>query len=224
MKPSSIRNNKFYCYKCGNETNQNVKFETTNLDTRQIFSVGDNFNTGWIIEKTDWLFSECKGCESNNLLIKTYHIGPNEVEREVKRKSLPGKSKRNIENWIFRLNQEYVELLAEIYSAFNSGNFRLAMMGARAIVDMHITDTIGDKGTFRKKLELLVENKHINNSQFELLETSIEAGNASAHRGYKPSEEILSSVIDIIEHLLKPMALRTEITNLRNEIPKREKT
>jgi hypothetical protein len=57
-----------------------------------------------------------------------------------------------------------------------------------------------------------------------LLDTSIEAGNASAHRGYKPTEESLNSVVEVVENLLKPLALQSKLSNLKNEVPKRNKT
>jgi len=213
-----------YCYKCGNETNQEIAYKTSNFDTNAIYSSGADSEIGWVVEKTDWSFSSCKGCDSKNLEITTYHSGANEIEREVSRTLIPGKTKKRVEDWIFRLDTKYIELLSEVYSAFNNGCFRLSMMGARTIIDIFIVEKIGDKGGFKQKLQSLLNEKYINTHQHELLETSIEAGNASSHRGYNPSEKILTSVIDIIEHLLKPIAMQLRVSNLKNEIPQREKT
>ncbi len=215
---------KRYCYKCCNETNQKVNFETVSNDTRAIYRPGKDTEVSWVIEETVWSITTCKGCDSHNMEAITCHIGPNKIEREVQRKLIPGKSKKQFESWVFWLNSQYIELLSEIYNAFNNGSFRLAMMGLRTIIDMFIVENIGDTGTFKQKLQSLKEKNYINNKQFGLLETSIEAGNASAHRGFKPSEEVLITVIEIVEHLLKPLVMDIKLSNLKEEIPQRNKT
>ena len=220
---NKIKTKKAYCYKCGTETNQVIQYVTSNFDTNAIYAAEKETEIGWVVEKNDYVFSTCKGCDSHNLEITTYHIGPNEIEREVNKNLLPGKSKKQVESWIFRLNKQYIELLSEVYAAFNNSGYRLAMMGLRTIVDIFIVENIGDKGTFKQKLQLLKAEGYVSNSQFELLDTSIEAGNASAHRGYKPSEEALISVIEVVEHLLKPLALQSKLSNLKDEIPQRNK-
>ncbi|MBD3229638.1 MAG: DUF4145 domain-containing protein, partial [Candidatus Lokiarchaeota archaeon] len=215
---------KRYCYKCRNETNQIIEFESKNFDVNAIYKSGSTDEVGWVVERTDWSFSVCKGCESLNLELVTIHIGPNGIEREVSRKLLPGKSKKQVESWIFGLSRPYIDLLSEVYSAFNNNAYRLAMMGLRTIIDMFIIDTIGDVGSFKNKLKSLKQQTYINNEQFSLLYTSIEAGNASAHRGFEPSKEELVSVIEVVEHLLKPLALKKKVNDLKNKIPKRKKT
>jgi hypothetical protein len=138
-----------YCYKCSTETNQVVEFETSNFDTNAIYSAGEEKEIGWVVEKTDYLFMKCKGCDSHNLEVATYHQGPNGIDREVNRKLLPGKSKKKVESWIFKLDSQYIELLSEIYGAFNNSSYRLAMMGLRTIIDLFIVENVGDKGTFK---------------------------------------------------------------------------
>jgi hypothetical protein len=220
---NKINTKKAYCYKCGIQTNQVVRFEDSNFDTNAIYAAEKETELGWVVEKKDFIFSTCKGCDSNNLEVITYHIGPNGKEREVNKNLLPGKSKKQIETWIFKLNKQYIELLSEVYGAFNNYNYILAMMGLRTVIDIFIVENIGDKGSFKQKLKLLKSDGYISNGQFELLDMSIEAGNASAHRGYKPSEESLISVMEVVEHLLKPLALQSKISKLKNEIPHRNK-
>jgi hypothetical protein len=47
------------------------------------------------------------------------------------------------------------ELMGEIYSALHADNRRLATMGARALLDMAIVDSVGDAGRFDQKLQAL---------------------------------------------------------------------
>ena len=213
-----------YCYKCNNKTKQLIEFERSNFDTNAIYAAEKNEEIGWVVQKTDYILSSCKGGDSYNLQIKTSHSGPNGIDREVSNEHLPAKPKKRVEPWIFRLSSQYIELLSEIYSSFNNSNYRLAMMGLRALIDIFIVENIGDKGTFKQKLKLLKEQNFVSEGQFEMLDTSIEAGNAAAHRGFKPSEKALISVIEVVEHLLKPMALQTNVNKLKNEVPQRKKT
>lgn len=215
---------KRHCYKCHSETRQEQLYKTTNIDTNEVYPKELDGKAAWVVEKTDWLLTECKGCESKNLELVTYHSGENEVEREVSRKSIPGKPLRKVETWIFKLEKDYIELMAEIYSSYNAENHRLTLMGLRTLIDMFILDNIGDAGTFKQKLIKLKEQHFINKVQLELLETSIEAGNAASHRGYKPSIEVLSSVIEIVEHLLKTFVLSKDLTTIKDQIPKRKRT
>lgn len=220
----SEKTQKVHCYKCKNKTIQLVEFRNQNMDVAPIYVTGQEEEFGWIVEKTQWLFTRCKGCEMANLKTTHFHIGPDGVEREVENNSSQAKDHRKIEPWVFALEKNYIDLLLEIYEAFNGGSHRLAMMGLRTIIDMFIVDNIGDIGSFQKKIKSLREKGFINNEQFEFIEASIDAGNAAAHRGYKPSEKSLILVLEIVEHLLRPIAVKKRVDILKNEIPKRKKT
>lgn len=80
----------------------------------------------------------------------------------------------------------------------NSG--RLAMMGARALIDMTILDQIGDAGSFKQKLDVLEEDGFISSKNREILEAALEVGNAASHRGYCPPDIHINQVVDIVEN------------------------
>ena len=75
-------------------------------------------------------------------------------------------------------------------------------MGARAVLDRVISDTIGDVGSFEQKLEKLEAGRHISAKGREILDAALDAGNAAAHRGYAPTVERVHSIMDIVENLV----------------------
>lgn len=78
-------------------------------------------------------------------------------------------------------------------------------MGTRAIVDVVLTDKLGDAGGFGQKLKKAKDEGWITESHFKVLDAAIEAGNAAAHRAYKPDIKQLNLVLDIVEHLIQSL-------------------
>jgi hypothetical protein len=95
------------------------------------------------------------------------------------------------------------ELSEEIYVALQNNGRRLALMGARTLVDMLMQKEIGDLGSFERKLEELEKHGLISTQGRDVLSVALDAGNAAAHRGYKPEEGDLNAVMDIVENLLE---------------------
>ena len=93
-------------------------------------------------------------------------------------------------------------LMQEVYEALAVDSRRLAVMGARAIIDMVITDRVGDEGVFRQKLNTLEDKGFIGTLDREHLDAAFDAGNAAVHCGHNPSSEAVTRVMDIVEHLL----------------------
>jgi len=115
-------------------------------------------------------------------------------------------------------------MLAEIYHALAADSRRLALMGARTLVAMLMTSHIGSEGTFGSRLAALQTGGFIADRQQEVLSAALDAGNAAAHRGYRPSTEQLNAVMDIVENLLAATYhLRSLAARLRQETPPRSK-
>jgi len=110
---------------------------------------------------------------------------------------------RRMPKWSTELPKDIAELMDEVYAALQSDSRRLATMGARTIFDLMAGDQLGlDAGSFQNKLDQLVRIGLVSPHQRGVLEAALEAGNAAAHRGFKPDEGSLSAVIDIVEQLL----------------------
>jgi hypothetical protein len=136
----------------------------------------------------------------------------------------PPQISRQRPEWHDWLPMEIRDLLAEIYAALHSNSRRLALMGARTVIDMFVLDKIGDVGTFKQKLQALVDGGYLGSQQQDILNVALEAGNAAVHRGYKPSVEVLTHVIDVVENLLYLYALAGASNSVKSRIPSRTKS
>lgn len=115
-------------------------------------------------------------------------------------------------------------LLREVYDALYSGGLRLAVMGARALVDMAIIDKVGDVGTFEQKLKALESQGFVSKRNREVLEAALDAGSASAHRGHKFEAREVNEVMDIVENLLQAIyVLEKAAQKLKTATPPRKR-
>jgi hypothetical protein len=97
-------------------------------------------------------------------------------------------------------------------------------MGARALLDMVIVDSVGDVGRFDQKLDALQKEELVGKRQREILEAALEAGNAASHRGHCPTSQQLNQVMDIVEGILQQIYVLPELANdLRKSTPQRKK-
>ena len=138
---------------------------------------------------------QCRGCGSVCLRHQS------EPEEEVR--FYPPRIFRRLPEWRARLPQLMGSLVEEVYSALAADSCRLAVMGARALIDMVIAEKVGDQGPFRQKLQALVEQGSIGKVNAEHLAAALDAGSAAAHRGHVPSAEAVVHVMEIVENLLK---------------------
>ena len=110
---------------------------------------------------------------------------------------------RQAPRWRHELPEPLRELFDEIYVAIQNDARMIALMGARALLDMLFVEMVGDVGSFAAKLQALERSGWIASSSREVLEAALDAGNAAAHRGHKPLERHLRGVMDIVENLLQ---------------------
>ncbi|PLY10036.1 MAG: hypothetical protein C0626_07090 [Arcobacter sp.] len=211
---------KAFCHHCDGDTNQEIVFKETEFDTQEVFFESLKGEPRWVVEQREWEITKCLGCDYLNLDIETIHVG----NKNTGTQKIPGGSIRKVPSWIFGLDRKYIEILAEVYSAFNRGLFRLTLMGFRTVIDMYLVEKVGDKGSFVSKLKALEQQGLISSTQKKLLDVAVDAGNASSHRGYSPSEQTLQSIADIIEHLLNATILEKRIEEISSATPPRPKS
>jgi Domain of unknown function (DUF4145) len=166
----------------------------------------------------------CCGCESITLRRQYMFSEWDDEYGGPEINFYPPQVSRKRPEWHDWLPMEIRDLLTEIYSALHSNSHRLALMGARTVIDMFVLDKIGDVGTFKQKLQALVDGGYLGSQQQEILNVALEAGNAAVHRGYKPSVEVLIHVIDVIENLLYLYALTKASNSVKSKIPSRTKS
>lgn len=140
---------------------------------------------------------------------------------ETSEEFYPPEVSRQKPAWAKTLPEEYGELIDEVYAALHANSGALALMGARALIDMFMTKRVGDIGGFERKLEKLVTEGFLSTKNKEVLDAAIDAGSAAAHRGHKPSKSDVGRVMDIVENVLQNDVLEDSAKALRTSTPPR---
>lgn len=93
--------------------------------------------------------------------------------------------------------------LVEVYGALDGDLKLLSGIGIRTVFDIGAELLgINEKLSFTKKLDALVSAGHIGAIDRDRLEILVEAGNASAHRGWTPKHTDLDIMMGILEHFI----------------------
>lgn len=175
---------------------------------------------GWEIEwGRRYSMLQCCGCEDVVMRVDYWHSEVDIDEPDF----FPPRISRPMPRWVRDLPADYQELLREVYTALHADSLRLAMMGARTLVDLYMNEAIGDIGGFEKKLKALSETGHLAELDRETLESALNAGHAAAHRAHRPTHKQANYVMDIVENLLQKHALKIAAAKLNESIPARQR-
>ena len=203
-----------HCAKCGPDTVHDASYP---IEIKGFELLDKDFGGHEYIERFESL--ECRGCERLSLR-HTFVFAPTGEETVI---TYPPPIWRQAPRWRHELPQALRELLDEVYIAIQNDARRVALMGARALLDMLFVDMVGDVGSFAAKLQALERDGWIAPSSREVLEAALDAGNAAAHRGHKPLERHLRGVMDIVENLLQSRYyFKTVAAELREATPSRD--
>lgn len=177
---------------------------------------GGNDDYSW---RKIWYMLQCRGCE--NVFVQTVSSNSEEydhytdeqgnddvVYREIV-KYWPALSSRKMPDWFEaggiagNDNAELDDALNEVYGALSGDLRRLAATGIRTTFDV-ASERLGiDPAlTFKEKLQALVSAGHIGKHDEARLEVLVEAGSASAHRGWKPNSDDLETMAGILEQFI----------------------
>lgn len=69
----------------------------------------------------------------------------------------------------------------------------------------------------------MVDERLLSQPEREVLHAAIEAGSASAHRGYQPTQEVLAHVVSIAEHSVQATLLPEVAAEIKHKTPNRPK-
>lgn len=121
--------------------------------------------------------------------------------------------------------------LIELYKALNNDICMLAAIGIRTAFDI-AAELLGADAelTFKAKLEHLVKAGHIGKIDHGRLETLVDAGSASAHRGWRPSVDDLNTMMDVLEQFVhdafivptKNQHLDAKLVKVKSKVPPRK--
>jgi len=164
------------CNRCAKKTYHNVLHSASRL------------TSGTITNR--YHFLQCRGCDS----VSMAHTCPHSKTITY----YPSPVARVLPDWMFDFaiglvggdTEEMIgQLLDEVYAAVRGGQYRLATMGIRAVLEQVIIAKVGDHHSFSKNLEQFYAAGYISLMQRDALDNSLEAGHAATHRFFKPTEQ-----------------------------------
>lgn len=228
---------KVQCGQCGGVRNCDV------LALHKETSSEEHYNS-W----KEWHLLKCRGCDFVFLLTESsdsesidYDYAPDgsvEEEYEIRLAFYPALTKREPiweKQQNYFLGRTYPELdsaLWEVYEAAAHDLHVLTAIGIRTVFDV-AAEILGVDASlsFAGKLDALLSLNTIVEADKERLETLINAGSASAHRGWKPNSDDVNTLMDMLEHFIdnafvQPMKrkeLDEKAKKMDASVPKRKK-
>ena len=200
---------KIHCNHCRHETNHDLlkREVSTGADEDQDFK--------W---RTEFDMLQCRGCEEVTLRRKfDFSEDP-----ESSITFYPPRVARWLPAWKYSLPREMKGLMEEVYKALQADSRRLAMMGARAVIEYAMQEKVGDNGTFAENLQKMEEAGFVSRTNRKYLDVALDAGSAVIHRGHLPTDTQLETVMDIVENLLHSLfVLEKPSGDLKATIPSR---
>lgn len=210
-----------HCNECGQETKHDVVHRADGHRTHtQFYGDGDRHS---VDVGSVWKVLQCRGCEEVTLRRVDWCSEDDPMDGPSPATYFPPRVSRRTPAWARHndLPPEYVELLEETYTALHADSRRLAMMGARALIDAVIRRNAGEQQNFKHGLDALAAKNLLSEQDRGIIEAAIDLGHASAHRGHKPTPENLNVAIDIVERLIHAEILAEQAQELKKSTPPR---
>jgi len=202
-----------HCNRCGGETFHSIAGECRNCSEAHLED-GSEISFS---ERSELL--ECQVCKQTRLRVSFW----NSENDDGPVFFYPPLSKHRAPAWLKELPVEYKDLAEQIYPALDAGSYSLALMGARALLDLYISRHSSVSNDFNKKLENLLQLGALSAKQIEILSRTFDAGSAAAHRGYLPSEANVITALQVVESLLQQDVLGVKTQQLQADTPARKR-
>jgi len=216
------------CAKCGGERNCDI------LGKHDEWHADDKFQ-----ENIQWFILKCRACDyvfvqTASTNSEEYHNsyaqdGSEETTHLESFKYWPALSKRKKPEWMpdYRADVDPLSVaMLELYGALENDLRMLAAIGIRTAYDI-ASELLGIDSSlpFEKKLDALISSGRIGILDKDRLETMVDAGSASAHRGWRPSPNDLNTMMDVLEHFVEESFVApTRKKELDDEAAKVKKT
>lgn len=166
---------------------------------------------------------KCAGCDS----VILRHTSSFSEDPEPSVHFYPPAMSRKEPAWLVDMSGKSAalakSLLKEIYVGVQNGMKMIATMGVRSLMEYVMIDSVGDQGTFGKNLTEFASKGFISDKQRDILDVVLEAGHATTHRAYQPSDQDLATCIDIAENVLQTVYVHPwKAAELKKRVPKRQ--
>lgn len=201
------------CSSCVRKTRHDILFETHQQD-----------------EETNdtYVMMSCGGCSTISMGHQRLWINDGSIDH----KYYPSPVSRKMPTWMFfwsiglgkgKGDAAIGAVMMEVYQAVDGGQYRLAAMGIRALLEQVMIQKVGDLKTFDMKLDEFQKQGYISVIQRDAMQTTLEVGHATMHRGFVPDEKDLTLALDIVEGVLAPIyEHRTEAEKMADRVPPRK--
>jgi hypothetical protein len=184
----------------------------------------------WIAGDDTYEMVKCCGCEHISLRHKSrFSEDRDENGKPITHinyypPALYRKKPKWINDLVWSLGFFTSDIINEIYVALQNNSHRLAAMGIRALLEYIMINKVGDNGSFNKNLNKFHTQGFISDIQKEILEPIFEAGHATMHRSYNPSETDLLILIDVAESIIESIYINKQrVKKISKNIPPRIK-
>ena len=146
------------------------------------------------------------------------------------KRRIPERFKKYGDHIFYNYSELLGRMLEEVYEAYDKELLILASVGIRTCFDIVSTSLgIDSNLSFAKKLGKLLEGGHVTQIEKDILAVLVEAGNASAHRGWSPDPQDISILLNILENfientIIKPIEtkmLEETVATIKEKIPPR---
>ena len=118
--------------------------------------------------------------------------------------------------WLIILNNEILfddeatdvpetirKIMNEVYTAFHNSCRRLVAMGLRATLEQVMVDKVNDHGSFKDNLDEMEKAGYLTTRQRMDLDTILQSGHATIHRGWEPTDDQITTIFGITENLVE---------------------
>jgi hypothetical protein len=164
---------------------------------------------------------QCAGCQDVSLRSTLTHFDQTKSVHYF-----PSPASRRVPDWLYEGNIEKPlgSLLHEIYQTVRGGQFRLSIMGIRALIEQVMVQKVGDKGAFAKNLDAFQQSGYISLVQRDALNDILDVGHAAIHRAYEPKPKDIQIALDITEGVLAAIFVHADAAKqLSEKVPPRPK-
>ena len=114
-----------------------------------------------------------------------------------------------------------MSLMTEIYVAVEYRLNTLAAMGIRATLETVMKEKVGDR-PFKVLINKFQKEGYLSTRQASSLDVIVEAGHAAIHRGWKPNDDDISTLLSITKTLIEIVYLHEDrARDLDKRVPRR---
>lgn len=187
----------------------------------------------------DHSLMQCQGCDSVFYLQESWNDqdvdrwitrrGEEKYEANLTRQTFPQAVDKERPRWVERLlHEDYQlhEIMTEMYRAFDSGSYILTVVGLRTAFDRGVRLLGIDPAiTFDEKLEKLIAEGHVGESERAILSIIVNAGNAAAHDTWSPGQDGAQKLITAVEAFMHRAFIvkKDALEIIAKQIPEKQK-